>query len=109
MARSIQASEAGLQKAKASLYCSQAEFAKTLEQKMSEPTVKRFFQKTPIERKNFVEICRALNLDWQEIVDREEGGLCPWIISEDLFKNKKNRQVNLYPAFRGWILGILKP
>ena len=27
----------------------------------------------------------------------------------DLFKNKKNRQVNLFPASGGWILDILNP
>ena len=27
----------------------------------------------------------------------------------DLFKNKKNQQVNLFPASRGWILDILNP
>jgi hypothetical protein len=27
----------------------------------------------------------------------------------DLFKNNKNRQVNLSPAYEGWILDILNP
>jgi hypothetical protein len=27
----------------------------------------------------------------------------------DLFKNKKNQQVNLFPASGGWILDILNP
>jgi hypothetical protein len=27
----------------------------------------------------------------------------------DLFKNKRNRQANLSPASKGWILGILPP
>jgi hypothetical protein len=29
--------------------------------------------------------------------------------SIDLFKNKKNQQVNLFPAFEDWILDILNP
>ena len=34
---------------------------------------------------------------------------CPVFSLLDLFRNKKNWQVNLFPASGGWILDILNP
>ena len=38
----------------------------------SQATLKRFWQRKPIERLAFIAICRAVGVDWQEVVERDE-------------------------------------
>lgn len=39
---------------------------------VSLPTVNRFLQPCPVDRKNFIEFCKALDLDWHEIAEYRE-------------------------------------
>ena len=38
----------------------------------SQATLKRFWQRKPIDRLAFIAICRAVGVDWEEVVERDE-------------------------------------
>jgi DNA-binding Xre family transcriptional regulator len=70
MGRSVVASEAGIVRAKQALKrqnLTQKAFSREIG--LSWSTVNNFFNKKPIFRTNFEEICRFLDLDWQDIVE----------------------------------------
>ncbi|GAA6619723.1 DUF4384 domain-containing protein [Scytonema sp. NUACC26] len=72
--RSVIASPEGISRAKAALArqnFNQKAFA--LKVGLAYSTVNHFFTRVPIYRTNFEEICKFLDLDWQEIVAKSES------------------------------------
>ena len=66
MARSIGASQEGIQRIKAALPCSQEKFASSVE--ISPATLKKFFRGELIDREIFCKICDNVQIDWREVV-----------------------------------------
>jgi predicted NACHT family NTPase len=67
--RSLRASEEGIQKANIEL-TSRAWGREDLQDKVqaSRQPITKFFSGKPVSRKIFVEICRTLDLNWQEVI-----------------------------------------
>ncbi|HEY9629631.1 MAG TPA: hypothetical protein V6C84_20195 [Coleofasciculaceae cyanobacterium] len=66
MARSIAASQEGIERIKAALPCSQEKFAQKLN--ISPATLKKVFRAEPIDRAIFCKICGEVQIDWREVV-----------------------------------------
>ena len=72
--RSLQATEIGIQKAKNGLTAkklTQEKLANDLQ--ISRSTVSNFFVGKPVDRQIFVQICEALDLNWEEIIGIEDN------------------------------------
>jgi hypothetical protein len=74
--RSLRLSEAGQQQARQALLLQNlTQKAISNEQAIASwSTVNRFFNGKPVDRFIFQEICRTLELDWQEVAAMEEAG-----------------------------------
>ena len=86
--RSLTASTEGIEKAKKALNrnnWSKKALAEELE--LARSTVSNFFRCKPVDRLNFEEICKKLDLDWQEIVDRPTSEPEPAVIEGVTSKN----------------------
>ena len=66
MARSIAASQEGIERIKAALSCSQVKFAQNLD--ISTTTLKKFFRGEPIDREIFCKICGEVQIGWRDVV-----------------------------------------
>jgi predicted NACHT family NTPase len=66
MARSIAASQEGIERIKAALSCSQEKFAQKLN--ISPATLKKVLRAKPIDRAIFCKICGEVQIDWREVV-----------------------------------------
>jgi len=62
-----------------------------------------------VERSQLHELCDILAIAILSMIAGGMGWEDMELYGLDLFKNKKNRQVNLFPASGGWILDILNP
>jgi hypothetical protein len=70
----------------------------------SRTTVSNFFNKKPVERKIFTQICKTLNLEWSEIAEMPEEGTMESVISDVVNEtNSTDNSIRLAFAITGTV------